>query len=131
MLTGAYLTTFFILILLFASHLPIYLCVSILFLVGASATSQFIAFAGVTEMNASHRTGVTSGIHNMLCMMSGIVMQPLLGYVLKFFWDGSYLCGVPHYTKDNFQMALIILPVCVGIAVLAIFSVKESYPKES
>lgn len=130
MVMGAYLTTLFVSLLLFIPNLSFNLCVILLFLIGASSTSQFISFAGVTEMNSEHRTGVASGIHNMLCMMSGVIMQPFLGYVLKSLWNGSYVCEVPHYTKQDFQTALLVLPVCVLIAALAIYFVKETYPKD-
>lgn len=130
LMVGTACTLVFLLALLFVPNLPFSWCSVLFFLIGAAATSQFIAFAGVTELNASHRTGLASGIHNMLCMLSGVIMQPLLGYILKSVWDGTYKGDVPHYTTANFQAALMTLPVCVVIAGLCLLYVKECYPQD-
>ena len=127
---GAFFTLTFLFILLYVP-LPFTVCYGVLFLMGACATSQFIAFAGVTELNTPDNTGLASGVHNMLCMLSGVIMQPLLGYILKMAWDGSHVGDIPHYTKANFQLALIVLPIAVFIAVICVFFFKESYPRDA
>lgn len=92
---------------------------------GASSAGQFIAFAGISELNSSHRTATASGVHNMLCMFSGIIMMPLIGKLLDLANEGI---RQQHFSIEAYQMALFIVPASVALAALCMISVKDSYP---
>jgi MFS family permease len=97
---------------------------------GAASAGQFIAFAGVSEINPSHRTATASGVHNMLCMASGVVMMPLIGALLDMVGVMKTAEGVAKYTAPDFQVALSIIPISVLLAVISMYFIKESYPLE-
>lgn len=128
---GCFCTLALVMVFIFCPSLPFFMYYIILFAMGACATSQFISYAGITEMNANHRTGVALGIQNMFCTISGVLIQPLLGYILRQFWNGAYRCGAPHYSAESFQKALLVLPVCGLLAFIMLFFVTENFPRTS
>ncbi len=111
--------------LLFLNHIALELTYVLMALGGASSAGQFIAFAGVSELNPSHRTATASGVHNMLCMFSGIIMMPLIGKLLDIVDGGT---GSTLFSTEGFQIALAIVPFSIVFAVIVMAFVKESYP---
>ena len=55
---------------------------SLLFAGGVALSGQFLCYAAVTQFNCTSRTGIATGIHNMMCMMSGVIAQPLIGFFM-------------------------------------------------
>lgn len=97
---------------------------------GLFSAVQFHAFAGVAEINPKERTATAVGMHNMLCMLSGVLVQPLIGKLLDLYWDGSMAHNAPDYTLENFHFALGLLPLSlIGSFVIVAF-IKEAYPQD-
>lgn len=69
-------------LILYVPEMPIHILPYLLFLFGCACGGQFVAFAAVTEINTPTSTATASGMHNMLCMASGVIAQPLIGYFL-------------------------------------------------
>lgn len=105
----------------------------LLALAGFCAGGQFIAFAGVAALNPIHRTGTASGVHNMLCMLSGVAMQPLLGFFLDLAKQNDPQClGVlGQYTQAHFLQSLSVIPLFLVIACIATYYMKESFPQNT
>ena len=55
---------------------------TILFVCGLGLGGQFLAFSAVSALNCTSRTAMSSGINNMMCMLSGVISQPLIGYFM-------------------------------------------------
>ncbi|MEN8236674.1 MAG: MFS transporter [Pseudomonadota bacterium] len=103
----------------------------ILFLAaGLFATVQFYAFACVVAINADYLSGTASGVHNMACMLSGIIFQPVIGWLLDLSWDGTLLDGAPVYREADYLIALIAVPLSLILATITGFFLKEVYPRE-
>ncbi len=100
-----------------------YLCI------GLCAGMQFLCFAAVCAGNAKNKTGIASGVHNMMCMTSGIIFQPLIGYLLDMTWDGKIVDDYPFYSAKSYSLALVVIPISLAIAVLACLYMKETYKK--
>lgn len=101
------------------------------FLIGLFSGAQFLAFAAVVGANCSSKTGAASGIHNMMCMASGIIFQPLIGYLLDITWDGSMVDGAPFYSANSYEVALVVIPASLLISIICCLMMKETYaPKE-
>ena len=110
--------------------LPLVVMSPVLFISGFSVAGQFAAFAAASSLNDSSETATSSGLHNMLCMMSGIVIQPLIGFILDVSKAGDPMCSA-HYTPDHFLKALLVVPISLGFAVLFAFFMKESFPRDT
>jgi sugar phosphate permease len=110
--------------------MPLALMSPLLFISGFSVAGQFAAFAAAASLNSPSETATSSGLHNMMCMMSGIVMQPLIGFILDNCKAGDALCSA-HYTVDHFLKALFIIPISLSIAVIFSLFMKESFPRDA
>lgn len=67
----------------------------------------------------------------MLCMISGVLFQPFIGFLLDYFAQtgGNSIPGV-LYSKENYQMALLSVPIALLLSVVVAFFIKESYSTE-
>ena len=62
-------------------------------------------------------------------MSSGIVFEPLVGYILDRLWTGEKIAGVPVYSVEAFRGALSpVLLSLVGAFLVTLF-IKETFPK--
>lgn len=96
---------------------------------GAAISGQFLAFTGVTQLNPPNLTATASGMHNMLCMISGILTQPMMGYVLKNFQGND---GVLNpFTQMDYHVSFLILPISLALATLSLFFMTETYNRET
>jgi sugar phosphate permease len=133
LISSALLTALFIAIVLYQSNLSFMQSCILLGMAGAASSGQFLAFSGVTDINPRDRAATASGIHNMLCMFSGNLMQPFLGYLLQNKWTergGTFLEGAPYYTLEDFHYALKTIPIALIIAAITILFVKETFGKD-
>lgn len=108
--------------LLVFGHVPVGVPLSVLVtLIGVASAGQFLAFAVVCEVNPSHLTATSSGIQNMICMFSGVIFQPVVGWLLEYTAVG----GVRHY-----EWAFWVIPVATSLALILSFYIKETYHLE-
>lgn len=116
-------------VMIYCNQLPLIVMQGIYLLAGFFAGAQFLAFASVCEINPNQISGCASGIHNMLCMLSGVIFQPLIGKLLEMNWNGSMNEGLPVYSQADYRFALISIPICLIGAILLCFFMKETYPR--
>ena len=83
-----------------------------MFLLGTSAGIQPITFGLIREQNSQTVAGTAIAFNNMAVIFGGVILQPLFGFLLDFFWQGSLLNGVRTYGIFEYQHAMWILPFC-------------------
>jgi hypothetical protein len=106
---------------------------ALLFLGGLSFTGQVLCFAAVTELMPLSASGVAIGVINMIVMLSGVIFEPLVGWLLEYSWlksGGTFINGVPHYSVEAFRFALLPLPISLGLSLLLTRFIKETYPRQ-
>lgn len=133
MISSALLTALFISIVLYQHNMTFVQSCFILGMAGAFSSGQFLAFSGVVNINPRDRSATASGVHNMICMFSGNLIQPLLGYFLQKSWSerkGNLLEGVPDYTLEDFSFALAVIPVSLVVAAFSILFIKETFSEK-
>lgn len=113
---------------LFVPHLPLLALFSILFLYGFVNTGVAVAYVVAAESNVHHFAGTAVAFANIVSILIGAAFQPLIGGVLDYSWDYRFKNGVPWYTPQGFKMAMVVLPICLILAFLISFKIKESYP---
>ena len=116
-------------VMLYCDQIPFEVMQGTYVLAGFFAGAQFLAFACVCEVNPNQIGATASGIHNMLCMTSGVIFQPLIGKLLEINWDGAMVGGAPLYSQHDYHFALSSIPVCLGVGVLLCLLMKETYPR--
>ena len=66
---------------------------------------------------------------NFLVMLSGLIFQPLLGYILDLFWTGRLdAVGVRIYDIHSYRYAILTIPVSLLLSLLLIHFMKDVRP---
>jgi MFS family permease len=118
--------------LLFGGPLPHIEMAVLLFLFGLSASSQVITFALVLDNNHDRVMGTAVGFNNMAVIAGGLILQPLVGIVLKHVWNHHpyQIHHIPIYSVTDYHAALISIPCCFVVGLLcALFAIKETHCK--
>ncbi len=114
--------------ILYIPGLPLVLVVFCLFLFGVAASGQSLSFAVVTDNVRPAYAGTAIGFNNMSVILGAAFFQPLVGYLLSLEWHGTYIGKVPVYSAHDYQLALLLLPVCYVCATfIGKHFVKETY----
>lgn len=99
-------------------QMPQYYMYAALFCVGLLASAEVLIFAIGNDITSKESSATTTGIINMLVMCGGIVMQPLIGYILDLLNKDSI---------SDYQVSLIVLPVSLFIAGGLSYLLRESF----
>ncbi len=126
MVLGAILTTALYFLIVFGPPLSIELVCVLFLLSGFFFNGQLLAFTCICEIMPLHASGVAVGFVNSIVMLGGFFFMPLVGEILVAFWDGTMLDGVPQYSAADFQIAIAIIPICLGIAFLMTKGIRET-----
>lgn len=131
MIFSALFSIFVSSIVVFVPDLSTGMVFMLLFLVGLSMTGQTLVFVSGCEEMPPHMSGMVSGILNMVVMMGGVVFQPLTGWLIDFFWDGTLKGGLPLYQASDYRLALTILPLSAFVSLLLTPFLPETHPEQA
>jgi sugar phosphate permease len=105
---------------------PKYIMFTLIFLFGVFASAEVITFAIAKELVPAHLTATAIAFTNMLVMLGGAILQPLVGAILDFKWQGQMLDGLRVYSPEAYQMALVAVPIGALLAAILIYRMKET-----
>lgn len=100
-----------------------------IFLVGLFGGSMIVCLAAARELSPPSIGGAVTGFVNGMFVGGGALLQPAVGIVLDLSWDGavSAQTGIPVYSVADYQVALLVLPVCAGLGALLSLFIRESH----
>ncbi len=102
----------------------------VLFLYGAAASAQAVSFGIVYDNIHPEAQGTAVGFNNMACIASGLLLLPLVGFVLHLFWAGAMSHGTPIYMLSSYRVGLSTIPLCALAGLMtAIWGLKETHCK--
>jgi nitrate/nitrite transporter NarK len=101
--------------------------VALLIAVGIAAGSFIVVFAFAKESVPPRLGGTVSGIANMGVMLGGLVMQPLVGFVLDRHWSGALAEGVRVYDAAAYRWGFAAMLVWCALALVLFAFTRESY----
>lgn len=113
-------------LIVFVPNLPLWLCVVVIFGIGAAGAGMTNTFALAREVSNPGTHGSVSGIVNGMTVASGAVLQPVIGLLLDWQWDGSLVDGARFYSADQYRMAFICLIAWSAMAVIACLRLRET-----
>jgi MFS family permease len=99
-------------------------------LVGVGSAGTFAIFVLAVEIMPASVSGAVIGMANMFNMISGVILQPFLGWAIKEVWDGAMCDGLPVYSAYSYTVATGIIILCLLISLIFIPFLKESFPKK-
>lgn len=116
-------------VLFYMPHLslvPIYI---LLFAFGVVSSVQILVFSICRETTSIKIAGTAIALTNMFVMVGGNFFQPVIGKFLDMGWSGEMMEGARVYSAHAYQMALSVIPVCIFLAIISTFFIRETYGK--
>lgn len=117
--------------ILYLPSLPFWMIIILLSLCGLFLGGQFLAYSMICNLNPTYASGTAGGFLNALCMVSGIIAQPLIGYLLELSWSNIYKDGIPIYSTHEFTIALSFIPCSLLLAIIIVPFIQESFQEEN
>lgn len=117
-------------IVLFPSD-NIILMYTILFLSGFFAGAQVIVFAVANDITEKGILATAVAFTNMIIMLGGTFMQPLVGIILDRLSDYVIIDDRLVHSFSDFKKALIILPIGLVLSAVLALIMKESHSERS
>lgn len=98
------------------TSMPGWVLAIVMFLVGCACSSYILTFSVANEIAALRIRSASIGFVNTLCVGTAPLFQPLIGAVLLALARHDHAFDITHYTAQEYQVALMIIPVCLAIA---------------
>ncbi len=98
-----------------------------LFLLGVFSSAEILVFVIARELVSDSLVATAIGFINLLVMLGGMLVQPLVGKLLDMGWQGTVKAGVHIYPLQAYTHALYIVPALLVVATGMACCLKESY----
>lgn len=113
-------------IVFFPHPMSLYALYVALFSFGFCYGGQILGFAVACDVSPKSLSGTAVATVNMLTMLSGIVFQPLVGYILDSHWQGASAGGIRLYSPHAYQLGLSCIPIAMAVGVFLCLGLKET-----
>ncbi|MDF1655242.1 MAG: MFS transporter [Coxiellaceae bacterium] len=127
MIVGTLLSAILISIVIFAQPQNTFILSTLLFFFGVFSSAEILVFVIARESVRVGLVATAVGFINLLVMLGGMIIQPIVGKFLDWGWSGTVTKGVHMYQTMNYEHALILVPVFLVIACVMAMTLKESY----
>jgi MFS family permease len=116
MLASAFATAVLMVLVIYGPKTSLPVLFLLFFFLGFACSVYQLPFAVVNHAVPTHVTGVAMGVTNIICMLSGPILQPVIGFFLAY--NNNHLgAGFEAYPIESFQTSLLILPICLVLAI--------------
>ena len=116
--------------LIYGPHLSLTTASVLIFLNGFFSAGMVLCFATTREHNSSQASGSAVAFVNMWVVISGAVLQPVIGWMLDLQWGGALVSGVRQFSEAAYKEAFLSLIVAGVIAIIAAFLTRETYCRQ-
>lgn len=123
---GAFLT---LMSVVYLPYLSLFSIGILILCFGFFSSGLVLAFSVAREISSAAVSATSLGFVNGINSLFAAVSQPLVGFLLDFYWGGQVINQVRSFSHIDFQRALAILPICIIISLLLIPFIKETYCK--
>jgi MFS family permease len=111
-------------------NLPLEVFFVLFFMLGCGC-GAVLAYPLAVSLFPNSISAAVTGFVNMASMVSGVILMPLIGYIINMSWDGKMENGVKIYDLNDFRLGLIPVLVFLVLGVILSFMVKDRSLKES
>ncbi len=105
-------------LIIYYPYMPAQYMFSALFILGFFSGAEILVFAIGNDITNKDNSGTTTAMINMLVMLGGIILQPVVGMILDVISNDSVA---------QYQTALLVLPICLFLACGLSISIKETF----
>lgn len=127
MILGAVASLLVIAILMYVPNLPVPLVIFLFTLIGFVTSSQVLTYPTIAELNPIYLTSTAVSIDSLCIMASGFIVPPLFGWLMQYNGAPEIVNGITMYSADNFNFAMLIVPVSFVAALGISFLIRETY----
>jgi len=106
--------------------LPVPLLIGLLLLAGLASGSMVVGFAFIKESVPLRLGGTASGLVNMGTMTGPMILQPAVGMILDWTWQGKLVDGIKVYGFDAFRLGFSLMLAWAVVSSVLIFFTKET-----
>lgn len=125
---SAVLTCAIFSVVFFADQIAFVQKIVLLFLGGVASGLQVLYLAAAKDLNPQNIQGTVFGFTNCGIMASGIIFQPVLGFILDLTWNKTLNPdGSRYYSILNYKQSFIFVSLLIFIAFLLSIFIKETY----
>jgi len=111
--------------LILVDSLPLLVAETMLLLNGVACGGMVVLFAATRENNAAEASGAAVSLVNAAVMVSGAVLQPVIGWMLDLQWDGSKEAGARIYSVTAYETAFLTLVFSSLLAAVLCLFIRE------
>lgn len=129
MVLGAVVVLFLTALVIYLPFPHIWPIFGLMFLIGVFSGGQVVCFAAAYEANPRQAKGSALAITNMLVMITGAILQPVVGWLLDLRYLDQKIPGTKHLTGADFHFALMVVPASVLLAIVFGFLIRETHGK--
>lgn len=130
LLLGSFISAFFLFLVILLPNTSKLWMYSLLFLSSFFASVEILVFAVSNDINRKEVSGTAAAFTNMVVMLGGVVLPPLIGKLLDNSQVLSTTTGLSSVGSDSYGAALIVLPMALVLAGLLSIWLRESYKRE-
>lgn len=116
----------FFIVMFVAVPLPVFFC---LFFALGFSSSAMLAFPIGTGLFPHSMSGTISGVINMGSMLSGVILMPLIGYLIDYSWNGIILNGMKVYRIVDFRYGFLAVLISLILGFLVSLLIKDRAPE--
>ncbi|MDF1756709.1 MAG: MFS transporter [Legionellaceae bacterium] len=114
-------------VILYGEKFSIPIIYTLLFFLGTTASGVTVVFATAKDNVPIQTRNLTNGLINMMVVLSGLIMQPLIGFFMNELWSGYTIDGLSFYFASTYRQALLVLPISSILSlIVSIFWIKET-----
>ncbi len=114
-------------VLIFVPALPRAGLVALLLGIAVCASTFVVTFAFAKESVPARLGGTVSGIANMGVMLGGMLMQPLVGFMLDRHWTGGMAAGVRTYDFAAYQGSFAVILAWGALSLVLLAFTRETF----
>ena len=116
--------------ILYLKGMPLWLIIILFSLVGLASSAIVIGMAFVKESVPAALAGTVSGVSNMGMEMGPMILQPAIGFVLAWRWDGLIENGIRTYNLNAYHTAFSLMVGLSFLGILVVHFAKETYCRQ-
>lgn len=118
-------------VLIYVPGLPYPMVLGIMAGLGLASGVVVIGFAFCKESAPAALAGTASGVANMGNMLGGMVMQPMIGWLLDLGWDGTMAGPVRAYGFSAYAGGFTLMLVWLVAGLAAFACTRETHAKQA
>lgn len=121
----------FLSVIIYAPEISSTLLNLLLLFFGFGISGFMLCFTMIREISMISAAATAIGFMNAFDSIFGAFSDPLTGKLLDLSWDGKMVDGARAFSAENYQMALLVLPIYLIVALITLGFIKETRCKQA